>query len=127
MPPEEDATLGLVHDRAFWVSDIRGAPGASIDVESFGTAHARIDAAASVRQVSEVDEGGRSGGDTTAELLRTTPVFGPIVPRADRLQVVARGIDSCTIDVRRTGLTLRAALDIDTDRHQVVASVGVQF
>lgn len=115
LPPAEDPKLGLVHDGAYWVSGMVGAPGASIDVETFGRPHAAIDATASARTVRDVSEGGRSGGDTLAELLETTPSYGPVIPATDRATVVARGLSALTLDAGRMGITLDARLDVDTD------------
>lgn len=128
-PERDDPALGLVHDGAYWVSGLTpvtdSAP-ASIEAETFGRAHRRIDPAASSRAATEVDEGGRSGGDTTAELLQTVPAYGPLLPAENRATVKLRGARAVVLDLAAMALTTGAAvvLDVDTDAEVELTLVG---
>lgn len=115
LPPAEDKSLGLVHDGAYWVSGMAGDPGASIDAETYGRSHRQIVGGRAT--TSEVNDGGPSGGDTTAELLQTTPVFGPVIPAANRAVITTRGLRAVTLDLDRMGLVFDGlALSVNTDR-----------
>jgi len=126
-PDPEDPSLGLDHDGAYWVSGVeRAVPGtpASVEARTFGRRHAPIDPGASTRVVADVDEGGRSGGDTTAELLQTTPVHGPEVPAANRASLVLRGVRALELDLVAMGLRRQGLrLDVDTD-HPVAITLS---
>jgi len=128
-PERDDPALGLVHDGAYWVSGLilvtDGEP-VSVEAETFGRPHRRIDPAVSTRTVTEVEEGGRSGGDTTAELLQTVPAYGPLLPAQNRATVTLRGARAVVLDLAAMALTTEAALvlDVDTDAEVELTLVG---
>ena len=109
--------LGLVYDRAYWMSGLtpaNAANDATITLESFAIAHAVPDATAATRSDAAVDEGGPTGR-TMAQLKRTIPATGPMAAISNRLGLVASNAASARIELPRSQLTLAVPLTLNTE------------
>lgn len=124
-----DEALGLLHDGAYWVSDMVAANPAqdmTVRAESFGIAHAPLDPpSATVVSNQAVDTNASNGrppndvsGRSQAFLSQTTPAFGPAAPVENRATLQLTNVAEITLDVTRMSIDLfapGAQLDIDTD------------
>ena len=118
VPATDDAALGLVHDKAYWVSGIRladpaaGSPIPKGTVDAFTHAHGRGDPASTA---------GQSAGNGPFPYVEVNRSWGeaPAQAAANRLTLDLANVGEVTIDLDRAGLALKGlALDVTTS-HEV--------
>ena len=126
-----NADLGLLHDGAYWVSDMVAADPAQdmhITAESFGIPHAPLDVAGATRTPDmPIDTGGPSGRSLAIH-AQTTPDFGPPAAVEQRVSLLANNLAAVTLDTLRMAIDVRNAavfeLDIDHDLQLFLQSVS---
>lgn len=125
-PGEDEARVGAVADRAYWVSGLRlrdaAAGSGTIDVRSqaFGVAdEVPLPAQTSVGVLS----GGNHEPAPYSRRIRewAAPEAAPV---RDALRIVARNIAALTIDPVRARISCAAALEIDSDGPLAVQLAG---
>ncbi|MEA2645693.1 MAG: hypothetical protein QOE92_776 [Chloroflexota bacterium] len=124
LPGEDDPSIGLVYDRAYWLSGLvpadEGQP-STTRVESFGVAHSDLDSAAAVRTVDPNDDEHGPDGRGMGVLKQTVPAYGPTLPARNALSIVAVNDSALTVDLARAGLRLDCALTIESDSETPVS------
>jgi hypothetical protein len=138
-PLMDDASAGLVGDRAYWVSAIETRDKAlgTIDVASDGFGAGPPAAPPVTTENSAIASDGITLGsgydhpDAHSALpanpyLREYRHLGPPAPQpaADRLHIVAKNIRTITVDVSRAKVSCGAALDVQTDGPLSVTLLG---
>ena len=111
-PATDNAELGLVHNHAYWVSDVRLAdvkagnpvPEATVDVRT--QARGRGDPA-SVR--------GHGVGNSPTPYTEINRSWDepPAIPVANKLSATLTNVGTVTLDARRAGLDLSRAIELD--------------
>ena len=118
VPGTDNAELGLVHDKAYWVSGIRladetvGDPIPKGTVDAVTHAHGRGD---------PTSVAGQGAGQGPFPYLEVNRSWGepPVAPAANKLTLDLTNVGEVTIDLARAGLSLnRLALDV-TSTHTV--------
>ncbi len=123
-PAADDTALGLVHDHAYWVSDVRLA-----DTSAVGNGIAKIDA---FSHASGRGDPASTGGQTTGILSSGLPyvefnrVWGvpPSIPASNTLTVRAENVGAVSLAVDRAGLDPTQPLTIEmTSTHPAVLTL----
>ena len=116
-PSNDSPEIGLVHDGAYWVSDLeirdasaRVAKG-QIDAVSHGFGLTEADTKLETPVVG-VDNVATANAYATVE--RTWGAFKP-APRQDKLVITATNIRSVTIDPKAARLTCKATIEVHSD------------
>lgn len=111
-----DESLGLLHDGAYWVSEMVAADPSqdmSIRATSFAIAHLPLDPNAATTIADQpVDTAGPSGR-SLATLSQTMPGFGAMTDAANRASIVASNLVATTLDVQRMALDFTLQLQFD--------------
>jgi hypothetical protein len=80
----------------------------TVELESFGIAHAPDDPAAASRSDAALDEGGPTMR-TLAQLKQTTPAIAALMPARNALRISGSNLARVRVDLARTALALNAA------------------
>ena len=116
-PGEDAPALGLVADKAYWVSDLMlRDPDAGIGrIEAFSEGLGQAEALAGdmVRSFGVLSGGNHEPAPYTRRVLDWAPPQN--IPAANRLRLQAENIAQVTIHPDRAGLSCGAELDIDSD------------
>ena len=113
-PAADDPALGLVHDHAYWVSDITLADPAVGDPIPEATVDARSHAAGLGDPEST---SGQDAGNSPTPYTEINRSWGapPSVPKENKLTVALTNVGSATLDARRAGLDLASDVTLDVD------------
>ena len=116
-PGEDAPDLGLVADKAYWLSDLAlrdpAAGSGRIDAYSEGLGQAEAQAGETVQSFDVLSGGNHEPAPYTRRVLDWVPPES--VPAANRLRLQAENIAQVTIHPERAGLSCGAELDIDSD------------
>ena len=126
LPGEDMPAIGLVYDHAYWLSGLLPADAAkpsTTRVESFGVAHADLDAANAVRTVDPNDDEHGPDGRGTGVLKRTVPAYGPTLAARNALAATTTNDSALTVDLARAGLRLDCSLSIESNADGAVSIV----
>jgi dienelactone hydrolase len=109
--------LGLVYDRAYWVSGITASDpkaNATLTATSSAIPHPDADPARAQRTTQLVFDPDAPSKRSIGQLYTTTPGAGPTLRRANALSIQAANLSELTVDAARARLRLRG-LRVDTD------------
>ena len=111
-PAADDPALGLVHDHAYWVSDITLADPAVGDPIPEATVDARSHAAGLGDPAST---SGADAGSSPTPYTEINRSWGepPSIPKENKLTVALTNVGGATLDARRAGLDLAGEITLD--------------
>ncbi|MPY78945.1 MAG: hypothetical protein GEV04_10700 [Actinophytocola sp.] len=114
VPASDDPSLGLVHDHAYWVSDLTPA-----DTSASGGVPAKGTVDAFSHGFGRGDAPSTSGSDAGVEPLPYTEVNrtwgeSPTIPVANRLDLELTNVGSVELDLARARLDAREPLTVET-------------
>jgi hypothetical protein len=101
MPATDDAALGLVHDHAYWVSDL------ALNSEEPFPAKGTIDAFSHAFGVGDpVSTSGTATGAAPLPYEEFNRTWGepPAIPAVNRIDITLTNLSSATVDVARAGI-----------------------
>ena len=128
-PAGQDRTeLGLIYDRAYWVSGIKAADpqaNATLDVTSSAIPHSDPDPSRAQRTTELVFDPDAPSKRSIGERYRTTPTAGPSMPRANRLSLQLANVSELTVDAKRARLLVGRGMQIESDSDKPYALVLV--
>jgi len=110
--------LGLVYDRAYWVSGVKAADpnaNASVTVTSSAIRHPDPDPSKAERTTQVVFDPNAPSKRSVGELYRTTPAAGPSLPLANALTLTAANTSELTVDAKRARIRVARGLRITSD------------
>jgi hypothetical protein len=133
-PAADAPELGLVHDKAYWVSDVRlrnAAVGPQVSASAAAVGKAVVDVESLAHGIDDpASERGRSEGTTPLPYVEVSRRWlePPARPAANGLEVRLTNVGSTTLDLRRAGLDVRApvTLDVTTDGPATLRLVGLR-
>lgn len=108
-----DESLGLLHNGAYWVSDMQAVNAAAdmnIRAQSFGIAHQPLDPAnATTTQNNAFDSGGinspfRTGGTHSQSI----PAYGPAITVSNRVDISTTNLAAASFDLARMLIDVQA-------------------
>lgn len=105
MPEMDNATLGLVHDHAYWVSGINVATGSRSGLVS-ARSHGLAEGAPVATSYAGV------GIDPTPNLFRGIGWRPTVAPQRNALELDLTGVDAVLISIDRAGLSLSEPLRV---------------
>ena len=131
-PAADAADLGLVHDKAYWVSDVRLrdlAVGPSVSATAPALGKGVVDVESLAHGIDDPASERTSSSGTTPlphAAVGRRWLEPPARDRANALEVRLTNVGSTTFDVRRAGLdpTVPIALDVTTDGPATIRLVG---
>lgn len=107
-----DVTLGLLHDHAYWVSQMKAVDPAldmHLSAESFGIPHRPLKSALAVRSGDQMVDRGGSSGRTAATYASTTPGYDAAAVVGNTASLSGRNLAAVSLDVSRMRINLAAA------------------
>lgn len=127
-----DVALGLLHDHAYWVSQMTAVDPAAdmhITAESFGIPHRALNPALATRSGDQMVDRGGPSGRSAATYASTTPGYDAAAVLANRASITSRNLAAVSLDVSRMGINLAAAdarltLALDADLALSLRGVG---
>lgn len=105
-----DESLGLLHDGAWWVSDMVAADPAQrmrVQARSFAIPHAAFDPVAATRDDDQLVDTAGPSGRSIGLLSITTPAFGAAIDTANRATLRTTNLIALSLDTARMQLDLR--------------------
>ena len=114
--------LGLLHNRAYWVSGLAAADPAldmHVEAESFAIPHMPLDPMSATRSPEAVVDTGGVSGRSNALYSQTTPAYSTELPVQNRAAFTSLNVIAAHLDVKRMSLDLSsadAAIDVTLDR-----------
>lgn len=124
-PDADDPALGLVHDHAYWVSEVKLADPQAGDPIPEATVDARSHTAGLGDPASV---SGQDVGSSPTPYTEVSRSWGepPRIPRENKLTLGLTNVGSVTLDARRAGLDLDqdVTLDVDATAPGVVRLAG---
>ena len=146
VPAADDRELGLIHDHAYWISDLR-VRGAGLPTPSgtVATAFGATSSSALVDAVSDVHGYGDAPSRSTSDAgLATGPPIAGVVqlaynewgrewdappdePKANRVRLNLQSVEAVTVDLLRAGIDFEeaATVEVATDGTSTVVLTGV--
>lgn len=117
---QDKPELGLVYDRAYWLSGIKAADpkiNATITATSSAIRHPDPDPARAQRTTQLVFDPGAPSKRSVGELYTTTPGAGAALPRSNALTIEATNLSEVTVDLDRAHLRNRGLrIEADSDK-----------
>jgi poly(3-hydroxybutyrate) depolymerase len=130
-----DVSLGLLHNGAYWVSNMQAANDAAdmtIRAQSFGIAHQPLDPSnATTTQNNAFDSGGiNSPLRTLGTHNQSIPAYGPAITVSNRVDIGTTNLAAATFDIARMQIDLQAPdavfnLNLSHDLNLQLSNAGV--
>ncbi|MFT5223139.1 MAG: hypothetical protein ACI867_001449, partial [Glaciecola sp.] len=129
LPGDDHPELGIVHDRAYQISEMTFADDAvaqSVVLESFAIAHAPLDPAGAEHLIGSSDEGGPSGR-SEGNKYTTIPAYGSPVEVRNAGTITLENVASLTLAADRLGFTMIDGwvLDVSSDAPVTLLLEGI--